>query len=172
MIVSAHDGYPRLLNSGADFIEIDIRRTPEGVIVLAHDEVRPHHRYPTFDEVLEGTGPEMGLHLDLKEKGFEVELVGRALQTRTPDKVVVTPDFVESAQTIKQHFPEVRVSPIDFLALDQQYATDQALDQGVPIWVWTVDDKRLMQRFIKDKRIEAIITNRPDLALRLRSERG
>ena len=58
------------------------------------------------------------------------------------------------------------------LTLDQQYATDQALDQGVPIWVWTVDDKRLMQRFIKDRRIEAIITNRPDLALRLRSERA
>src|SRR5205823_11262219 len=147
------------------FLEVDIRRTPEGVIVLAHDEIHSGHRYPTFDDVLERTRPEMGLHHDLKEKGFEVELVARALQTRTPDKVVVTPDFIESAQTIKQHFQQVRVSPLDFLTLDQQYATDQALDQGMPIWVWTVDDKSLMQRFIKDKRIEAIITNRPEFAL-------
>ena len=167
MIVSAHDGYPNLLHSGADFIEVDVRRAPEGVIVLAHDELQPGRRYPTFDELLTALPDHVGLHLDLKEKGFEIELM-----ERVPNNVVVTPDFLESAKIIKNRYPHVRVSPIDFVTLDQQLANDHTLDAGKPVWVWTVDDKRLMQRFMTDPRVEAIITNRPDLALKLRTGRA
>ena len=60
--------------------------------------------------------------------------------------------------------------------LDQAYATEEALDFcqrfAIPLWLWTVDDKKLMQRFIKDTRIECLITNRPDLALKLRTARS
>jgi len=167
VIVSAHDGYPRHLNSGADFIEVDIRRDADGVIVLAHDELAAGRRYPTFDELLRALPDGVGLHLDLKEKGFELELMSRA-----PEKVVVTPDFIESVDVIKRQHPQVRVSPIDFVVLDQAKANEQTLNIAKPIWIWTVDDKRLMARFMKDKRVEAIITNRPDLALRLRSARS
>ena len=169
MIVSAHDGYPRHLNSGADFIELDIRRTPEGLIVLAHDPIKAGRRYITFDEVLARTPSNVGLHLDLKERGFEVELLERALT----HPVVVTPDFNESAEVIKRDHPQVRVSPIDFVTLDQRYADEQTLDgAGKPVWVWTVDDERLIERFMKDERVEAIITNRPERALALRSARS
>lgn len=167
MIVSAHDGYPRLLRSGADYVEVDIRRTNEGVIVLAHDEPQPGRRYPTYDELLQALPDDVGLHIDLKETGFELELMERA-----PNNVVVTPDFRESAELIKGRYPHVRVSPLDFVTLDQQKATDEALNAGKPVWVWTVDDKRLMKRFMEDVRVEAIITNRPDLALKLRRERS
>jgi glycerophosphoryl diester phosphodiesterase len=105
VIVSAHNGYPRHLDSGADFIELDIRRTSEGVIVLAHDPIKSGIRYITFDEVLAQTPANVGLHLDLKERGFEVELLKRALT----HPVVVTPDFRESAHEIKQAYPHVRV---------------------------------------------------------------
>jgi len=169
VIVSAHDGYPRHLNSGADFIELDIRRTPEGLIVLAHDPIEAGRRYITFDEVLARTPPSVGLHLDLKERGFEVQLLEQALT----HPVVVTPDFYASAEVIKRDHPQVRVSPIDFVTLDQRYADEQTLnDSGKPVWVWTVDDKRLMERFMKDKRVEAIITNLPERALALRSARS
>jgi glycerophosphoryl diester phosphodiesterase len=168
VIVSAHDGYPRHVNSGADFIELDIRRTPEGVIVLAHDPIKPGKRYVTFDEVLARTPSNIGLHLDLKERGFELELMERALT----HPVVLTPDFAESVDIIKRHHPHVRVSPIDFVAVDQANANEQTLNVGRPVWVWTVDDKRLMERFMNDRRVEAIITNRPGLALRLRSARS
>jgi len=167
VIVSAHDGYPRHLNSGADFIEVDIRRDADGVIVLAHDELEAGRRYPTFDELLRALPDGVGLHLDLKEKGFELELMSRA-----PERVVVTPDFVESVEVIKRHHPRVRVSPLDFVALDQAKANEQTLNVAKPVWIWTVDDERLMKRFMKDKKVEAIITNRPDLALRLRSARS
>jgi len=74
-------------------------------------------------------------------------------------------------KAVKTGFPEVRVSPI--MTLDQRYATDAALAAATkPVWVWTVDDQRQIERFLADSRIEGIITNRPDLALELRSARS
>ena len=91
----------------------------------------------------------------------------------------------ESIHLIKDRFPEVRVGltcarvepgPADFIALDQQYANANSLNAaeryGIEVWVWTVDDRRLMQRFIKDRRVAGIITNRPDHALKLRTARS
>ena len=173
MIVSAHDGYPRWLHSGADFLEMDIRRSRGGAVVLAHDRLRWWRRYVGFDEVLAAVPPSIGLHLDLKEAGYELELVGRVLERWTADRVVVTPDFESSVKAVKAAFPEVRVSPVDFITLDQRYATDAALAAATkPVWVWTVDDQGQIERFLADSRIKGIITNRPDLALGLRSARS
>jgi glycerophosphoryl diester phosphodiesterase len=171
VIVSAHDGYPRLLRSGADFVEIDIRRDAGGEIILAHDEPRREDRHPTLDQVLAEIDGRSGLHLDLKESGFEVELLAKVLARLAPDKVVVTPDFDESVRAIKARFPEVRVSPVDFVAVDHEKLKDYS-GPRVPIWVWTVDDKGSMKRYMKDARIEGLITNRPELALKLRKARS
>ena len=169
MLVSAHAGYPRWLDSGADFIEVDVRRDARGVIVDSHDPPEPGTDEVTFEQILLAAAGRIGLHLDLKEAGFEVELVTRALQRFPADKVIVTPDFAESARVIKQNFPDVRVSPIDFVTHDQQYPLP---DETKTIWVWTVDDPNLMRRLMQDKRVECLITNRPDLALRLRTARS
>ncbi len=181
MIVSAHNGYPHWLNSGADFIEVDIRRTAQEVLVLAHDVLQPNRKYVELDEVLDAACGKIGLQLDLKEEGYEVALMNRVLEKCAPDKVVVTTDKAESLRKIKAAFPKVRtgwtrrhVEPTDadFIALDHAYLTDHALNFGVPIWLWTVDDSQLMERIFTDKRVAGLITNRPDRALRLRSGRS
>ena len=173
MIVSAHDGYPRWLNSGADFIEMDIRRGRRGVIVLAHDRLRWWRRYVRLDEVLKEVPPTAGLHLDVKETGFERELLGRLLERWPAEKVVVTPDFEQSVRAIKTSFANVRVSPLHFLVLDHTYATDESIAKaGKPVWLWTVDDPVEMERYIEERKVEGIVTNRPDLALKLRSARS
>ncbi len=169
MIVSAHGGYPRWVNSSADFIEIDVRRDGLGVIIDSHDEPEPGARPATLDEILEALDDNVGLHLDMKEPGYEIELLVRVLERLPAEKIVATPDCEESIRIIKQRFPQVRVSPIDFVAVDQRYA-NRSYDR--PIWVWTVDDVKLMQRFVKDPRVEGLITNRPDLALQVRSARS
>ena len=171
MIVSAHDGYPRWVDSGADFIEIDIRRDPRNKIVLAHDPVRWWKRYVTLDELLHRVDAKVGLHIDLKEAGFELEVVHKALSGRGPEKVVVTPDFETSARTIKAAYGDVRVSPLDFVTVDLRYATEEALATAAkPVWVWTVDDPNRME-WLMNRGVECLITNRPDLALELRSAR-
>lgn len=181
MIVSAHNGYPHWLNSGADFMEVDIRRTSREVFVLAHDVLQPARQYVELDEVLEAACGKIGLQLDLKEEGYEVALLNRVLEKCAADKVVVTTDKAESLRKIKAAFPKVRTgltrrhveaTDADFIALDQAYVTDQALSFGVPIWLWTVDDTRLMERIFEDGRAAGLITNRPDRALRLRSGRS
>jgi hypothetical protein len=88
-----------------------------------------------------------------------------------PDKVVVTPDFEESVRAIKERFPAVSVSPIDFVAVDHDKLGGYS-GPWLPIWVWTVDEERSTKRYMKDTRIEGIITNRPDLALKLRKARS
>ena len=185
LIVSAHQGYPRLLNSGADFLEVDIRRTKDGAIVISHDEPRPGGKHVTLDDVLQAAAGRIGLQLDLKEPGYEFELIRSALERLPQDKLVVTTEMEDSIRVIKERFPEIRaglttqrIEPnhADFIALDQQYASDDALATadryGIKVWVWTVDDRRLMERFIKDRRVEGLITNRPDLALKLSSARS
>lgn len=157
------------MNSGADFIEVDIR-SRDGEIIIAHDLPEPGLDYPRLDEVLNAVDGRSGLHLDLKETGFEEELVSRALQRLEPRQVVVTPDFDESARLIKRRFPGIRVSPIDFATLDQARANEEW--PQLPVWIWTVDDKKLMKRFLADPRVECIITNRPDLALKVRKARS
>ncbi len=181
MIVSAHDGYPRWVTSGADFIEIDIRRDAEGVFVLSHDEPKHGGRYPTFDEVLRVTDGRIGLQLDLKESGYELELLARC---RTERIAVTSPD-IETVLKVKRHHPHVQAgltrqfieeTTADFIALDHRHADDEGLDLAaryeIPVWVWTVDDRREMKRLIAGGRVAGIITNRPDVALKLRKARS
>ncbi len=60
----------------------------------------------------------------------------------------------------------------DFIALDRRYANEEALAFGMPLWVWTVDDKKEVLRLIRDPRVDGIITNEPELALNLRTARS
>jgi len=186
VLVSAHDGYPRWLNSGADFLEVDIRRSKDGTIVLSHDDLQPGAVHVTLEEAL---CSEKALQLDLKEPGYELELMRQALETREAGRLMVTTANDASIRTVKVHFPQVRAGLTlrerlssstvqrierclaDFIAVDERYV--RWFDPTPrPIWVWTVDDERKLTRYLTDGRIEAVITNRPDVALRVRSDRA
>jgi glycerophosphoryl diester phosphodiesterase len=49
---------------------------------------------------------------------------------------------------------------------------DRMRQKGLPVYVWTVDDPLLLQQLLRDPRVAAVITNRPDLALALWRENG
>jgi len=61
VIVSAHAGYPRLVNSGADYIEVDVRRNADGMFVISHDEPKPGGKLPMLDEVLDAAAGKVGV---------------------------------------------------------------------------------------------------------------
>jgi glycerophosphoryl diester phosphodiesterase len=219
--VSAADRYRQAIALGVDYVEVDVRRTRDGVTVIFHDDCTASGRavrgiaYPdladeigpealTLDELLDVAAGRVGLHLDLKEPGYETEIVETVLDRCAVDEFVIT-SGVEEIRTIKEAFPRVRgglsigddlsgVAPwlkvrarlselfprrriersrADFIAVHQDLAALSALRycerEHLPAWVWTVDDERSIARFIADPRITALITNRPDTAIRLRA---
>ncbi|HYL08863.1 MAG TPA: glycerophosphodiester phosphodiesterase [Candidatus Udaeobacter sp.] len=182
-MISAHDGFPRWAGAGADFLEIDVRQASDGVFILSHDEPAEDAAVPGLEEAL-GTG--CPLQLDLKEAGFEPELILYVLERLPAEKLAVTTGIDGSIKTVKESFPDVRAGltlaeeltestwrriedcHADFVALDHRFAGSYAR-RPVRVWLWTVDDELQLERYLEDGWPEAIITNRPDLALRLRA---
>jgi glycerophosphoryl diester phosphodiesterase len=218
--VPAAERYHRAIELGVDFVEFDVRRTRDRVTVICHDDCTVSGRAirdfayreltqelgseaMTFDELLHVAGGRVGLHLDLKETGYEGEVVRAALDRSPVDKLVITGEDI-TIRTIKEQFPQVqaglsigeeitglppwdklrvRLSELfprgrlqrchaDFVAVHQELAGLTVLRycerHGVPAWVWTVDDEPGIARFVADRRVTALITNRPDVAIRLR----
>ena len=218
--VSAADRYRQAIALGVDYVEFDVRRTKDGVTVIFHDDRTASGRDVrglgfsdlagevglealTLDELLDVVAGRVGLHLDLKEPGYEAEIVHSILDRCAVEEFVIT-SGVEEIRTIKVQFPHVRVglsigdgltslapwfkvrhrlseifprrrlerSHADFVAVHQDLARLSMLRYceraGIPAWVWTVDDEPSIARFVRDRRVAALITNRPDIALRLR----
>lgn len=73
---------------------------------------------------------------------------------------------------LSELFParRIRASRADFVAVEHRLADLNVLRYcaraGVPAWVWTVDEEPDMRRFLADRRVAVLITNRPDLAVR------
>jgi glycerophosphoryl diester phosphodiesterase len=232
-LISAHRGgsvvegetaiqrYRRAIGLGVDFVEFDVRKTGDGVCVICHDDSTASGRAVrdfayreltdelageamTYEELLEVASGRVGLHLDLKETGYEAEVVNSALEAAPLNKLVITGGD-ETIRNVKEQFPRVRaglslgddlkhVSPwlapdvrlselfpgrriershADFIAAHHQLADLNLLRwcdrRGIDAWVWTVDEERDIARLMKDPRVAALITNRPDMALRFRS---
>ena len=216
--VPAADRYRRAIELGVDYVEFDVRRTCDGVTVVYHDERTASGRAVrdltyrelvqelgrealTFEELLDVAAKRVGLHLDLKEAGYESEIVRAALDRCPVDQLVITSADAE-IRAIKEQFPEVRAGlsigeeigglsawmklrvrlselfpgrrlggcHADFVAVHQQLARLTVLrfceSRGIPAWVWTVDDEPGIARFFADRRVTALITNRPEVALR------
>lgn len=50
----------------------------------------------------------------------------------------------------------------------QQGALPEKIDHGLPIWVWTVNERSALERCLSDRRIEAVITDEVARALAVR----
>jgi glycerophosphoryl diester phosphodiesterase len=221
---ATYEAYAAAVVSGAEFAELDIRRLADGTFVVFHDEhVGPGGHALAglgYRELCTATGYEvprvvgvlriladggLGAHLDLKEVGYEAEVVGlverfvgdryvattleddsvRAIIARYPhastalslgrDVTGITP---AKALAVRRHeiFPEARLAACGAggIAVHHELARQGLLDvaarRGLAAWVWTVDDDVLMQRFLGDPRVTALITNRPRRAAELRAQ--
>lgn len=68
--------------------------------------------------------------------------------------------------------PRLKRSHADFVAAHEQLARLRLLRycarRGMACWVWTVDEEKEIERFMADRRVTTLITNRPEIALRFR----
>ncbi len=122
--VPAVERYRRAIELGVDFVEFDVRKTRDGAMVIFHDDHTPSGREVrglthrelaeelgpeamTLDELLDVAAGRVGLHLDLKETGYEAEVVRTALDRSPVDRLVITSGD-QAIRTIKEQFPHVR----------------------------------------------------------------
>jgi glycerophosphoryl diester phosphodiesterase len=66
----------------------------------------------------------------------------------------------------------IRRMRADFIAPDWELLNSPMLShvlmEQLPIWTWTVNDPQMIERLLGDRRIEGIITDRPDVGIYLR----
>ncbi|MBC9728349.1 glycerophosphodiester phosphodiesterase [Streptomyces sp. TRM68367] len=122
------EAYEDALLSGAEYVEFDIRRTADGVYVVYHDprvrhtgpllsalthaelSERAGYPVPVVDDVMSLIAGKLVGHLDLKEEGYERDLIDRAIALLGTDGFVATTLEDRSVAAIAEHFPQVRTA--------------------------------------------------------------
>ncbi|MCT9140312.1 glycerophosphodiester phosphodiesterase family protein [Streptomyces violarus] len=122
------EAYKDALESGAEYVEFDIRRTADGALVVYHDprvgptgpplsrlthtelSERAGYDVPVVDEVMALIAGRLVAHLDLKEVGYEQEVVDRAVALLGTDGLVVTTLEDRSVAAVTRAFPGVRTA--------------------------------------------------------------
>ncbi len=207
--------YQHAVTLGVDYVEFDAQRTRDGHLVAYHDKAAERRgRYPrhldladlgeeafTVAALLRLIAGRAKAHIDVKEPGFEAEIVDLALEILgAPDRFVVTgsdrviaaakehrPDVyaalslgrgwheIRWSKAVQTRWSELRplarvaASGADAVAVHHRLARLGVLDLcrhvGIGTMVWTVNQPGLIQTFLRDERVDTLITERPALAL-------
>jgi len=202
------EAFQKAINLHADMIEFDVRRTKDQHYIIYHDphiadkplneitccEVREIARsmgfhVPELEEVLQVTRDRIGLDIELKEEGYEREVLDRICDVLPEADYIVSSFHAGSISRVKQNRSDVRTGFIfqhaaalttdilegdtDWLFPVQSLASSELLERmkrsGKKIAVWTVNDTQQMKRLLDDNRVEGIITDRADAALAIRA---
>jgi len=153
---------------------------------------------PTVEEVLRYTKGKITLDVELKEESYEREIVELLSKYFKEDQFVITSFSDSSLKIIKDNYPEIKVGLLlgkfkvpllariseffsmkrckeakaDFLVAHWKLLRfgflERAQRNNKPVFVWTVNDEKMMVRLFKDRRVYAMITDKPDLAISLR----
>jgi glycerophosphoryl diester phosphodiesterase len=101
---------------GADVVELDVRRTADGVLVVHHNASRrgvplvrlSRHEPPQLDTVLDLCAGRIALDIEVKEPGYEAEVI-EAASRRFPREQLLYTSFEESViSTIRRLDPSAR----------------------------------------------------------------
>lgn len=189
---------------GCDAIEIDVRRTADGQIVLVHDarvRLRTVNRLdhqqlqsrmkagqaPLLEHALARAAGRIRVDIELKEDGYVADVMDAVQRHLRPGDYVVTSFHDRILAQVRRHTPEARtgllLAPRRHKDLERRIATagatfiaphvsltrtalfPWAADRGLALWVWTVNDRRLLRTAIHDARVAAVITDEPERAL-------
>jgi len=201
------EAFQKAIDLRADMIEFDVRRTRDRHYVIHHDphiagkpldamtfrDVRAIARsmgfyVPELEEVLALARGRIGLDIELKEEGYEREIVRLVGGFLNEADFIVSSFHAGCLSRVKQSRSEVRTGLIfndvealtteilegdtDWLLPVQSLAAGEMLERmkraGKKIAVWTVNDTQQMKRLLDDDRIGGIITDRTDAALAVR----
>lgn len=207
--------FAKAIELGADGIELDVRKTADNRLVVFHDPeitgkkickltleeinqeaVNQNYHVPELEESLRLIAGKAQVQIEIKEEGFEREVVEIALKILQPEDFTIISFNVQSLQTIKQAFPRVktgliigtkygRITQILWFAIKRQkmLACVDMFSIHWKLWlsgfaklippqyslsVWTADGSPLIKSLLADKAVGYIVTNFPDKALQLK----
>jgi glycerophosphoryl diester phosphodiesterase len=117
-----YEAYALAAGSGVEFVEFDVRRLRDGTLVCHHEArvdaplaslsygelcTRVGHEVPRVDRVLGLLAGRTKGHIDVKETGYETDVVAMAIEALGPAGFVATTMFDVSLYRIARAFPEV-----------------------------------------------------------------
>lgn len=172
---------------------------PDGRLLADVDQVvlEAYPEIPTLDAWAKRAGElEVNGLIELKESGYEDDVVRtlrrhltdsqleffsfksaavKALSRIVPDRPVgLLSDLQQPARIGAELVRDAKLSSATFLGLNVRQTSDDVLDSafrgGLGVKVWTVDDPADMTRLLGDYRVDAVITDRPALALQIREK--
>jgi glycerophosphoryl diester phosphodiesterase len=221
---ATYQAYEHALTSGAEYAEFDIRKTRDNIMVVYHDANAAHtgplvsdltyealcdhlgYIVPKVANVMDMLAGKLIGHLDLKEIGYEEDVIKLALSKFGAGNFIATTLEDVSVAAIKRAFPYVRtalslgrdlnevprsrwvsvrrseLSPLsrlrkcgsDWAAVNYKLArlgvVDKCAQNNIGVMVWTVDSEEMIDLFLADSRIDVLITNRPEYAVRRHAE--
>lgn len=188
-------GFEAAIAMGADMVETDVRRATDGRLVLAHDPLPPGddgRGLPGLADLVALAAGRIALDVELKEAGCEEDAL--ALLAPRPAGLVVTSFIPEVVARLRALDPSLRLGLLvededghdalrrpdrcgaDFLApwlpLVTPEMTAHAAQARRPLAVWTVNDPAEIGRLLDDDGVAVVITDVPDVAVRLRAGRA
>jgi glycerophosphoryl diester phosphodiesterase len=126
--LGTYEAYEHALSSGAEYAEFDVRKTSDGILAAYHDvhtepagpavadlsytELcdRVGYLVPRVFDVMQLLAGKMTGHVDLKEPGYEEEVVNAAIDTFGLDNFIVSTADDASISAIKRRFPAVKTA--------------------------------------------------------------
>jgi glycerophosphoryl diester phosphodiesterase len=196
------ESFEKAVALGADMIEFDVRRTKDNVLIVYHDgliqgkpvndltyeeikQIAANQGFnlPTAEEVLKWSRGRIKLDVELKEEGYEKEIVELLSGFFKEDQFVITSFHEPSLKIIKDSYPGIQVGLLlgkskappwtriseffpmkrckkaraDFLVAHFRLLKSGFLERArrsrKPVLVWTVNDEDMVWELLNDGRV-------------------
>jgi glycerophosphoryl diester phosphodiesterase len=192
---NSHAGFLAAIAMGADMIETDVRRAGDGRLLLAHDPIgaAPPQDAVELGELVALAAGRVALDVELKEAGCEEEVLA-ALDPR-PEGLIVTSFLPAAIRALRAVDAGLRTGLIlppgdrrgDVLARAAACGADavvahvsllddelgrRATEERRPLMVWTVNAPARLARVMRTPGVTHVVTDAPDVAVRVRAGLG
>ncbi len=157
---------------------------------------KENYRVPKLEEVLERCKGKICLDIELKESGYEECVIDEVRKRYSYNEYSMKSFHIQTVANIKkidcniktgllvgkeragigehirEYFPQRRLKRLhcEFISPYYKMATSGFLyrmkKNGIEVYPWTVNKEKTIKRFLK-KNVSGIITDRPDIAIRL-----
>lgn len=137
------------LEKGADGVELDVRRSGDGLLVVVHDSVvgrhavrstpyekfkklRGGHEIPLFEDVLKTLGKRTLLDIEFKHGGFEEQAVELIAKHTNPEKTMVSGFDTDLLIKVHELLPALQLGFIYNRTQDEESRHNCPVDVVIP----------------------------------------